>query len=154
MLVELVILLGLLFCTIIAFILYKSKVDFLLKLIALPLSVIFSLTAIYALIILAGSPIIGFPTKKFDYIAHIVIEEGKEIVLWARPDDFDDFRLYQFPYSRKVEKQLRKAAQKGEKGKVKGEFKQQMSGGKRIQELFLHESKPELETDNPVKSRR
>ena len=149
-----VVLVGLLLCTIVAFILYKFKIDFFLKLITLPLLIIFLVSVIYTLIVLAGAPIKGFPKNKFDYVAHTVTEQGKTIVLWAWPKDLEDFRLYTFPYSRKVEKQLQKAAQKGKKSKVEGEFKTRQQGGKRFQELFLYESKPELDTNNPLKQPR
>ena len=151
MIVEVVILLGLLFCLAVAFILYKSKVDFVFKLITLPLAIIFSLAGIYAMVTLAGAPIRGFPVDKFDYIAHKVTNEGKEIVLWARPQEVKDYRLYTFPYDRKTEKKLNEAQQKGKKNRVQGKFKSKMMRGKKNQELQLFDSKPEYEGDNPVK---
>lgn len=153
MLIEIVMGLGFLFCLAIAFVLYKSKINFIFKLVTLPLAISFTLAAIYTLIVLAGAPILGYPQGMFTYVHHKVIGQGSEIVLWAKPNSLDDFRLYTFPYSRKVEKKLREAQKRAKKSRVRAKFKKNKSkGGKRPQELFLFKSKPSLETNNPLKA--
>jgi hypothetical protein len=155
MLIETVMGLGFLFCLAIAFVLYKSNVNFGFKLVTLPLSIAFTLSAIYTLIVLAGAPIPGYPSGMFDYVHHKVINQGAGIALWAKPKALDNYRLYTFPYTREVEKKLYEAQSRAKKSRVQAKFKGEKKQGKKPKQVLeLFRSKPTLETDNPVKPQR
>lgn len=127
--IEIIIFGSLVLCVLIALLMYWSTAPFLIKFIALPAAIGFSLFTIWQMILLAGAPINAVPKDGFRYVHHELLNGGKAIALWAHVDEYEDYRLYVFPYSRKTAKKLKEAQQEKKKGKeAKGKFKKTKQG--------------------------
>lgn len=105
-----------LICCVVAMLIYYSKAHYIFKIAIYPaLAGVFA--AMYLVYIAAlGAPINGLPTTKFIYISHIIVDNGREIIMWADTKEKGQ-RLYEFPYSCDTAKQLenaRKAKRSGQ----------------------------------------
>lgn len=137
MIINIVLLLTLLVCLLVAVLLYYTEANFMLKLVALPFTIASGAMFVYTLIALSGAPIESYPRSEFKYFSHAIVDNGKNIILLAWPQDLEDFRLYKFPYDREVQKKLAEANKKTKEGKsTTGTFSQKKTGI----ELFMNES--------------
>jgi hypothetical protein len=140
--IEVIIFGCVLLCVLVALLMYWSTAPFLVKLITLPFTIVFSLFIIWQMILMAGAPIKAFPEGEFSYVHHENLNGGKAIALWAWTEQHQDFRLFLFPYDRETAKKLQKAQQKRKQGrKINGKFKknQAIKGGS---ELVIQEGNP------------
>ena len=115
---------------IVAILIYYSRAMPIFKIVALPYTMVAAAALMASIIPLAGAPIEKFPEGKWDYISHRAEQQGKVIVLWVWVREWEDTRLYRFPYSRDTMKKLNKAKGRNAKGeKIVGKFS--MDGKKR-----------------------
>lgn len=127
---------GITVCAVLAYFVYNSEANFVLKLLALPYALIFFGLLIWAIVVRMGAPIESYPVGKFQYLAHSVTKSGKEIVLYAWMKELKDFRIWRFVYDRETAKKLQKARQERKRGQPsQGEFKIK-GNGKRGLELY------------------
>jgi hypothetical protein len=91
---------------------YKSKSADLLKLLIIPLSIVFAWSGTVYYITQLGKPIEGQPETTFTYIHHIA--SNTTIELWTKIDG--ESRLYVFPFSEEAQEKLDKAKRQAKQG--------------------------------------
>lgn len=91
---------------------YKSKSADLLKLLIIPLSIVFAWSGIEYYTSQLGKPIEGQPKATFTYIYHI--SSNTTIELWTKVDGKS--RLYVFPFSKEAQEKLDKAKRRAKQG--------------------------------------
>ena len=113
---------GLLVCCLVAYLLYYSSVHWLIKLVSLPVTLVFTATMVYTAYDRMGAPIERMPVGEFEYVHHIVSSTGEFIYIWVYTDDRGN-RLHAVPYNRETAKELNQAKKQEEKGEeMIGEF--------------------------------
>lgn len=121
---ELIITTCLILCILVAALTYKSYGHVIVKLITLPLVIVFSLITITYFMSIRGTPITDYPDAEFTYIHHEaeIVENEQEIVLWIKNVDNQN-KMFTFPYDRDTMKKLNEMKDEKEKGKgAPGEF--------------------------------
>jgi hypothetical protein len=131
---------SLLLVIVFSLLIYYSNAHFFVKAFTLP-SVILSVAVFfYVQYYYAGAPIHSHPTNEFEYISHRIEDKGRTVYLWVWSKEFNDHRLYVFPYDRENAKDMAKAKQftlngfpvtasieKKKDGKVKFKYKNSQS---------------------------
>ena len=137
---------------IIAFLIYHSNANNVLKFIALPATVVCAIGSILIIVQLAGAPLERMPIGKWDYIHHKANVDNT-ISLWVWSDRFQDQRLYRFPYDRETMKKLDQAKeeQTQTRGRRKhtGEFKKEKEGND--EQIILYMERGTARTENVTK---
>jgi hypothetical protein len=140
---------GLLVCCTVAYLLYYSSVHWLVKLIALPVTLVFTATMVYTAYDRMGAPIKNKPVGEFEYVHHVVSQDGRFIYVWVYTDERGN-RLHAIPYDRQTAKELNQAKKQEEKGEqMVGEFKieEESSGGDDIERQILRVSPDTIKID-------
>jgi hypothetical protein len=113
---------GLLVCCTVAYLLYYSSVHWLIKLVSLPITLVFTATMVYTAYDRMGAPIERMPVGEFEYVHHSVSSAGDFIYIWVYTDERGN-RLHAVPYDRETAKELNQAKKQEEKGEeMVGEF--------------------------------
>ena len=113
---------GLLVCCMVAYLLYYSRVHWLVKLVSLPITLVFTATMVYTAYDRMGAPIERMPVGEFEYIHHSVSTTGEFIYIWVYTDDRGN-RLHAIPYNRETAKELNRAKEQEEQGtQMLGQF--------------------------------
>ena len=114
---ELIITTCLILCILVAILTYKSYGHVAVKLITLPLVIVFSLVTITYFMSIRGTPITDYPEEHFTYIHHEVelVNNEQEIVLWIKDDDNKN-KMFTFQYDRDTMKKLNEMKEEKEKG--------------------------------------
>jgi hypothetical protein len=114
---ELIITTCLILCILVAILTYKSYGHVAVKLITLPLVIVFSLVTITYFMSIRGTPITDYPKEHFTYIHHEVelVNNEQEIVLWIKDDDNKN-KMFTFQYDRDTMKKLNEMKEEKEKG--------------------------------------
>lgn len=126
---------------------YYSNAPLIVKLLALPFTIAFSIYAVYFVYEKLGAPMEGMPHGKFEYIWHKSTPGGEEIILWAEQET--ENRLYIFEYNRENMKELEKARQQKEQQTIDGVSMEMIDG---MVNIIDNESTPdEIGSDARIK---
>lgn len=126
---EYLILTSVLICVILAFLIYYSNAYDTVKLVTLPLTIAFFVWYVVYFISLTGAPLRQYPPGEWQYVNHLIVDKGENVVLWAWVDDFNDYRLYIFPFDEKDGKKLEMARQESKQNITKkGKFVKERNG--------------------------
>ncbi len=147
--IELLLVMSVILCTLVAILTYYSRAAFAFKLITMPFSIGACVAAIWTIIYLSGAPINRMPANTWVYVGHQLIDKGENIVMWIWSDDLGDFRLHKFPYDRETQKKLEEARQQTEGGNMQeGRFDEDTKNGDTV--LKMRGYQP-VNTENNVK---
>ena len=143
----------------IAFLTYKIKNNFFLKLFALPFTFVYFALMWIVVFGELGKPINEKPEGEFELI-HFEIQ-GDDVEMWAIIDEHS--KLYRFPYNREEVKEMKesKDKQEGTPNKVRGEFKKEEKTGTQtfeyelvdpVTEITVYKDSEEIEAVNTPRS--
>ena len=128
-----------LLAAVVVFLMFYSRLSYLVKASALTLSVLLGALAQSHYVKLLGSPIQGFPSYEFVYVHHTAV--GGVIKLWIWDEGLGD-RLYIIPYDQDTAQELEEAQKESEKGTPQsGQFSEEETGSDKDQS-------PSLELDD------
>lgn len=101
-----------LFAAILGYMVYRSRGNDIVKMVALPIFLVLFFLMGYNYYIRLGSPIEGHPQTKFEYVHHVL--RGQTVYLWIKTENGD--RLHYFPYVKEEGQELKEAQEQTEQG--------------------------------------
>ena len=113
--IETLSVIGFLFVLMSCVLIYYSNIHWSIKATSFSLMIVFGITVYEFYKKTLGTPVEGYPTVEYVYVNHEV-KSNKEVVLWIKSKDDDLDRLYRFPYSREIAKELERAKKQKEEG--------------------------------------